>query len=92
MAEISSIMNAQTNPRLELIGKVDKMETPAHLGRIPQNIGSIGSLFTADQWRNWVRIYSLYALHGILPSVDYECILLFVACFNLPILLRLKHS
>ena len=64
--------------------KVDKMETPAYIGRIPQNISSIGSSFTADQWRNWVCIYSLYALNGTLPYDDYQCMILFVrACIIL---------
>ena len=76
--------SALTTKTLELIQeKVDKMETPAHLGRIPQKISTIGSSFTADQWRNWVCVYSLYALHGILPSADYECMVLFVGACTL---------
>ena len=74
-----------TPSTMELIQeKVDKMATPAKLGRIPQKISSIGSSFTADQWKNWVCVYSLYALHGILPSPDYNCMVMFVrACIIL---------
>ena len=74
-----------TQRTLELVQeKVDKMETPACLGRIPQKISSIGSSFTADQWRNWVCVYSLYVLYGILPPSDYKCLVLFVrACIIL---------
>ena len=36
------------------------------------------SQFTADQWRNWVLLYSLSSLKGMLPSQDYDCWLLFV--------------
>ena len=57
------------------------MHTPSHIGRIPQKISSIGSSFTADQWRNWVCIYALYSLHGILRTADYKCMKLFTrAC------------
>ena len=61
--------------------KLDKMLTPAFVGRIPYKISSQGSSFTADQWKNWVTIFSLYALRDILPPQDYDCMVLFVqAC------------
>ena len=50
------------------------------MGRLPQKISAQAS-FTADQWRNWVCLFSLYCLHGLLPSEHYSCMLLFVrAC------------
>lgn len=27
--------------------------------------------FTADQWKNWVCVYSLYALKGLIPNEHY---------------------
>ncbi len=58
--------------------KVDSFVTPSDIGRIPQKIGSNFSGFTAEQWRNWTLIYSLFSLKGILPYKHYDCWLLFV--------------
>ena len=65
----------------ELQAKVDAIKPPPKLGRIPRKIGSGFSSFTADEWKNWILLYSGYALHGILPAQDYNCWLIFVkAC------------
>ena len=65
----------------EIQNKVDTMEVPTNVGRLPFKISSNFSSFTADQWRNWVCIYSLYCLHGVLPMNHYSCWSLFVeAC------------
>ena len=37
--------------------------------------------FTADEWKNWITLYSPYILYGILPNADFECWCYFVeAC------------
>ena len=54
-------------------GCVDSVRVPAKLGRIPSKIASSFSSFTADQFKNWTNIYSLFALHNILSPEDFEC-------------------
>lgn len=64
--------------------RVDIMTVPSDLGRIPHKILSSFGSFTAEQWKNWVIIYSMFALRGILPQSDYVCWQTFVlACFFL---------
>jgi len=55
--------------------------TPNDVGRIPLKIGSPFSGFSADQWKNWVTIFSPVVLKGLLDNNDLKCWLLFVrAC------------
>ena len=64
--------------------KVNTFTSPGDIGRIPYKISSGFSGFTADQWKNWVIFYSLYALKDILPWQHYNCWHLFVKiCFLL---------
>ena len=47
--------------------------------------------FMADEWKHWILIYSLYALHELIPDVHYKCWSTFVfACrlLCLPIVTR----
>ena len=61
--------------------KVDRCEIPSSIGRIPHKIASSFSSFTADQWKTWTIIFSMYALHDMLYQEDLECWYLFVqAC------------
>ena len=47
----------------------------------PYKIESVMSSLTADQWKNWTCVYSLYALHDVLPKDHLHCWCLFVhAC------------
>ena len=57
--------------------EVNKMKVPEGVGRIPYKIASNFSSFTADQWKNWICIYSILCLKDLLPSNHYECWLLF---------------
>ena len=57
---------------------VSKIYTPRDVGRIPTKIASGFAGFTADQWRNWVTIYSPVALKGIIPNDHLRCWLLYV--------------
>ena len=62
--------------------EVDAIKVPASIGRIPHRISSHFCGFTADQWKNWVCIYS--TLWKLLPIEHYECWVLFQdACCSL---------
>lgn len=52
--------------------RVDAVEPPSEIGRIPSKIATGFAGFTADQWKNWVCYFSLYALKGLLPKRDYK--------------------
>jgi len=56
---------------------VSDITTPYDVGRIPLKIGFSFSGF-ADQWKNWVTVFSPIALKDLLPSNDLRCWLLFV--------------
>ena len=59
------------------------MTPPPKIGRIPRKIGTQTrfSAITADEWKNWILLYSVFALDGILPSQHFHCWCLFVkAC------------
>ena len=61
----------------EIQKKVDGLNVPQDIGRIPHKIESGMASMTADQWKNWTCIYSLYALHGLLPKEHLDCWWLF---------------
>lgn len=64
--------------------RADSIRVPSDVGRVPRKIASSFSGFTAEQWKNWVVIYSMFALRGILPQDDYVCWQSFVlSCFFL---------
>ena len=53
--------------------RVDKVVVPPDIGRIPHNIRSGFSAFTADQFKNWILYFSVLVLHDILVGDDLEC-------------------
>ena len=60
---------------------VDRIRVPLNIGCIPHKVESQVSSLTADQWKNWVLIYSIPALLSILSQEHLECWSLFVeAC------------
>lgn len=64
--------------------KVDLMNVPSKIGRIPRKIGAGFAAFTADEWKHWVLIYSVYALYDILPEEHYKCWCMLVdSCLHL---------
>ena len=64
--------------------KVDSFISPADIGSVPMKISSGFAGFTAEQWKNWIIFYSLFALKDILPWQHYNCWHLFVkVCFLL---------
>ena len=63
---------------------VDSMTVPQDIGCIPGKISCSFSGFTADQWKNWTKVYSLFALKGVLPDQHLGCWHYFVlACKSL---------
>lgn len=42
----------------DLQSKVDSITPPPKIGRIPRKIGPGFSSFTADEWKNWILLYS----------------------------------
>ena len=61
--------------------RVDCMNPPPKVGRIPRKIQSGFASFTADEWKNWITLYSPFVLHSILPQTDFNCLCDFVeAC------------
>jgi len=42
--------------------RVDAVIPPPEIGRIPLKFSAGFSGFTADQWKNWVCYYSVFAL------------------------------
>lgn len=57
----------------ELEKRIETMKVPTDIGRLPMKISSNAGSYTAEQWKNWTLIYSLYCLEGILPDVHYKC-------------------
>ena len=71
------------NPKqLETIeSRIQSMEVPIEIGRLPKAISSNYGSYTAEQWKNWTLIYSLYALKGVLNDRQLRCWQTFVlAC------------
>lgn len=58
--------------------KIDSIVVPRQVGRIPGKILHGFSKFTADQWKTWTLIFSIFCLHNVIPSVHMECWRLFV--------------
>ena len=51
--------------------KLDKIKAPSDIGRMPRKILSSYGGFTADQWKTFTTLFSIYALYAILPKPDY---------------------
>ena len=52
--------------------KMDKLKVPASVGRMPKKIKNSYGGFTADQWKTFTTLFSIYAMWNILPSSDLE--------------------
>lgn len=75
-------MRYLTNQEFDILqDRVDSINPPPGIGRIPRKISSAFSSFTADEWKHWTLIYSVYALYNIVPEEHYQCWCSFVeAC------------
>lgn len=57
------------------------MEVPSNIGRLPQNITSNHGSYTAEQWKNWTLLYSMFVLKDVLDDKHLKCWQTFVlAC------------
>jgi hypothetical protein len=65
------ILNKKDLETLE--SRIDGLEVPVDIGRLPKVISSNYGSYTAEQWKNWTLIYSLYALKDVLPEKDFKC-------------------
>ena len=59
--------------------KVDLINPPPKVGRIPRKIESGFAAFTADEWKNFILIYSSFALKDIVDTQHYNCWCLLVS-------------
>ena len=60
---------------------VDQFVIPAGIGQIPRKIDNGFSNFKAEQWKNWILIYSLVCFKPVLSNSQYSLWALFVqAC------------
>ena len=65
----------------EIEEKIKSIEVPSDIGRLPMRISANSGSYTAEQWKNWTLIYSIYCLKGILPDEHFKCWQTFVlAC------------
>lgn len=53
--------------------KIERLKIPSDIGRIPTNIASNYSRFTAEEWKNWTLYYSPLVLRGVITEVHYNC-------------------
>ena len=58
--------------------RMDAMHVPPDIGRIPRKIEASFFGFTTEQYKNWVNLYSIPCLHGMLSDDHIECWLRFV--------------
>lgn len=56
----------------EIQERVDSVNAASNIGAIPRKISSSFGGFTADQWKNWTNVFSIFALTDILPVDDLE--------------------
>ncbi|MEW8546495.1 MAG: hypothetical protein AB2693_23505 [Candidatus Thiodiazotropha sp.] len=52
----------------EIQMRVDSIETPSTIGRIPRKIASSFGGFTAEQFMHWTNLFSLLALRGMMST------------------------
>ena len=65
----------------EIEERIKSVEVPSDIGRLPMRITSNCGSYTAEQWKNWTLIYSIFCLQGILPEEHFRCWQTFVlAC------------
>ena len=54
--------------------RVDSAQCPGDVGKIRCKIDKFSfDGFTAEEFKNWTIIFSVYALHDILPDDDIKC-------------------
>ena len=65
----------------ELEKHIEEMDVPTDVGRLPKKISSNYGSYTAEQWKNWTLIYSMFALKDVIGDNHLRCWQTFVlAC------------
>ena len=86
-------MGLLNNCNLRIIqDHVDNFNTSGNVGHIPRKILSGFSNMTADEWKNWIILYSLTALYDILPPEHMACWQLFVSACTIICSPLVTHS
>jgi hypothetical protein len=63
-----------TSKQLQQIeARIEVMEVPSHIGRLPKKISSNFGSYTAEQWKKWTNLYSLFSLKGIIEERHLKC-------------------
>ena len=52
--------------------RIKQFNTPCDVGRLPAHMSCYKS-FTANQWKNWITLYSCVLLKDLLPPDDFRC-------------------
>ena len=52
--------------------KLDKIKAPSSVGRMPREIVHRYGGFTADQWKTFTVLFSIFVVHNVLPAPDLE--------------------
>ena len=60
------------NDLINIQEKLDKIKAPSDVGRMPRKILNSYGGFTADQWKTFTTLFSIYALSDILPKPHLE--------------------
>ena len=60
------------NDLINIQEKLDKFKAPSDVGRMPRKILNSYGGFTADQWKTFTTLFSIYASSGILPKPHLE--------------------
>ena len=69
MMEIWLELSILTRADLEHVQQiVDRCKVFSNIGRLPFKIAKSFSGFTAEQWKTWVTVFSLFALYSRLPA------------------------
>ena len=53
--------------------KTDQFAVPHDIGKIPRKISFCFDGFDADEYKNWVMLFSIYVLADVIPKRDKEC-------------------
>ena len=61
---------------------VDNMVVPSDIGRIPTKISSGFYGFKANQFKTWITVYSIPALH-VMPDSHLECWYHFILAYRI---------
>lgn len=56
----------------EIQKRMEQVQCPSDVGKLPQKFSSSFGSFNADQYKNWTILFSIFALNGILPDVHLE--------------------